>query len=305
MPILTITVENASELLNSSFLDTGALGRVERSATGGGAGFSEISTFPLVAGTRTYTVYDLAGAVSSWYRVRFSKAGGTSPTPYGDEFQAGDETAGLICSVYDVWQRMNGAAAMSDNDHEILLEVIRGVTSEVEEFTGAWWVPRPTDPDSTTTLRFDVERYTTCLWLQHSGRYVGIRSISSINLATRSQPESGGTFTAGTVADFFIRPQPSADGPGWRIELSDWPTGGYRYFYPGHNTVEITGSFGPAAVPYWMQEIGIAASTRRFLGKQTSATGISLGPEGGIRLLADLPADMARRLDAHRFAAVA
>lgn len=305
MPILSITVENAAELLNTDYLGAGALGRVERDTTSAFSAPTEVTTFALVAGTRVYTVYDLAGAVSSWYRVRFSKSNGTSPSAYGPAFQAGDETAGLLCSVYDTWQRMNGSTAMGDNDHETLIDVIRGVSSEIEDFTGAWWAPRPTDPGSTTTYRFDVPDMTRSLWLQYGGRYTGIRSITSLNLATTSQPASGGTYTAGTVADVFIRPQPVEDAPGWRLELTDFPTGSWRYFYPGHNTLEVTGAFGPASVPYWMQEIAIAAVTRRYLGKETAATAIGLGPEGGVRLLADLPRDMAERLKAHRFEPVA
>jgi len=305
VPIISATVENATELLNTSYLGAGALGRVERSATGGGAGFAEISTFALVAGTRVYTVYDLAGAVSSFYRIRFTKSDGTAPSAYGDEFQAGDETAGLLCSLYDVSQRMSGTATLSDNDREILLDIIRGVLSEMEDFTQSWLAPRPTAPASTATYRFDVERTTRRLWLVRGNRHVGIRSLTAINLAVTSQPETGGTFTAGTLADVFLRPKPTADTQAWRLELSDIPTGGFSYFYAGYNTVETTGSYGPAAVPYWAQEIAIAAVTRRFLGKETAATAIGLGPDGGIRLLADLPRDMAARLASHRFLSVA
>jgi len=305
MPILTVTVENAAELLNTSYLGAGALGRVERSATGAGAGYAEISTFALVSGTRVYAVYDLAGAVSSWYRVRFSKSDASSPSAYGDEFQAGDETAGLLCSTYDVEQRLFGTATVSDNVRETLIDIIRGVSSEIEDFVGCWLAPRPTDPASTMTLRFDVERATRRLWLVRGNRHVGIRTLTALNLATTSQPETGGTYTAGTLADVFIRPQPTADTQGWRLELTDIPTGGFAYFFAGYNMVETTGSFGPAAVPYWVQEIALAAVTRRFIGKQTSSNAIAVGPEGVVRLLADIPPDMANRLAAHRFLSVA
>jgi len=300
VPIIETTIENATQLLDTSYLGAGALGRVERSATEAGV-YSEITTFALVPDKRFYVIFDLAGAVSSWYRIRFSKSDGTSPSTYGDVFQGGDETAGLLCSRFDMEQRLFGTSTPSDNDRETLLDIIRGVSSEMEDFTHSWLAPRPTDPASTTTYRFDVERATRRLWLVRSNRHVGIRSLTAINLATTSQPETGGTYTAGTLADFLIRPQPMAPEPGWRLELTDIPTGGFGYFYAGYNTVEATGSFGPAAVPYWAQEIAIAAVTRRFLGKETAATAIGLGPDGGVRLLADLPRDMATRLASHRF----
>jgi len=304
VPQLDIPVENATDLLATSNLGAGALLRVERSATETGA-YVEITTIALVAGQRMYRYYDLAGTVSSWYRTRYSKSDGSSLQPYGSVWQTGDETAGLLCSLYDAQQRIAGSATMSDNDRETLLDVIRGVSSEIEDYTGAWWASRPTDPESSTTYRFDVDRYATSLWLRQGSRYTGVRSVTAINLATTSQPATGGTYTAGTVADVFIRPQPSEGNPGWRIELSDYPSGSNRFFYPGYNTVEVTGTFGPASVPYWMQEIAIAAVTRRFLGKETAATAIGLGPEGGVRLLAGLPSDMAQRLEAHRFMPVA
>lgn len=318
--VLTIGVENVDELRNAGAFGTSAIIEIEASAselTGYAAltGTGSTPTIALVAGQRSYTGYDPNGDWATWYRVRYSGASRVSVDWAGDTlwytrpghapFQTGDETAGLLCSLYDVSQRLFGSATVGDNDKETLLDIIRGVSSEIEDYVGAWLAPRPTNPASTMTLRFDVEHPTRSLWLQRAGRYVGIRSLTAINLATQSQPETGGTYTAGTVADVLIRPQAGADGPGWRLELTDMPSGAFRYFSGGYNTVETTGAYGPAAVAGWVQEIALAAVTRRFLGKETAATAIGLGPEGGVRLLAGLPADMAKRLDAHRFIAVA
>jgi hypothetical protein len=308
--VLTLTVEGPDEILNAGAYGTGALMRLQTSATEAGAfadvtGTGSTPTIAVVTLVRSYTGYDPAGASTSWYRTRFENVGATRLSDWSPAFQVGDETGALVCSVYDVWQRMNGATTIGTSDQETLLDIIRGVTSEMEDFVGAWLCPRPTAATSTMTLRFDIEQPTRSLWLRRGSRYVGIRSVTSFNLATTSQPETGGTYTAGTVADLFIRPQPVEGAQGWRLELTDYPTGAYRYFYPGYNTLEVVGAFGPSAAAPWAQEIGIAASTRRFLGKSTAATAIGLGPEGGVRLLADLPADMARRLAAHRFDPVA
>lgn len=303
MPNLgTLSVENPDELRNAGAYDTGALIRVQSAATEAGA-FADLSgtgstpTIVLVAATRSYTFYDPAGTISTWYRARYENATATRVSDWLTAFQVGDETAGLLCSAYDVEQRLG--MTLNANDRETVLDVIRGVSSEIEDFTGSWLAPRPSS--GTTTFRFDVKTLGRKLWLVRGDRHVGIRSLTAINLATTSQPETGGTYTAGTLTDVLIRPQPTTDGPGWWLELTDIPTGSFSYFYPGYNTVETTGSFGYASVPYWAQEIAIAAVTRRYLGKQTAATAIGLGPEGGIRLLADLPPDMMNRLAAHRF----
>jgi hypothetical protein len=50
-----------------------------------------------------------------------------------------------------------------------------------------------------------------------------------------------------------------------------------------------------------IQEIARSASIRRFLGKETATTGIiALGPEGGVKLLADLSPSMRATLDRMR-----
>lgn len=299
--ILRVTVENPDEILNAGHSGAGAVVQVQHDTTEAFSAPTDTGTIAIVTGTRSYTFYHQQGSASTWYRTRYETSAGVATSDWSEPFQAGVEGGGLLCSLQDVEQRLFGTATVSDNDRENILDIIRGVSSEMEEHVGCWLAPRPSDPASTTTLAFDVERTGRTLWLRNGNRYVGIRSISSINLATSSQPDTGGTYTTGTAANFLIRPRPTSDGPGWRIELTDRPTGSATVLYAGYNTVQITGSFGPPSVAYWAQEIAIAGVTRRFLGKETAATAIGLGPEGGIRLLADLPRDMALRLEAHRF----
>jgi hypothetical protein len=249
MPILKITVENADELLNSAMLGTGALGRVERSATGGGAGFSEVTTFAIVAGTRIYTVYDLSGTTSSWYRVRFSKADGTSPTDYGPEFQAGGEEGGLLCSLYDVKQRL-GFAYTDSSEDENILEYIRQASAFIEGETERWFAPRPSSGTATYLLSPTV-----------TGRRVevpkGIRSVTAIGYATTDQPDTGGTYTTITASEAVLTPSTIERTPGWPatgIQLLSTSAGS---FYAGLNTVTVTGSFGWEAVP---ADVGAAAA---------------------------------------------
>ena len=84
-----------------------------------------------------------------------------------------------------------------------------------------------------------------------------------------------------------------------------YPSGSINLFYPGRNTVQVTGAFGPAAVAPRIQSIAIAAVTRRFLGKESSAPMVAMGPDGGIKLLADISPAMRGTLDRMKIPLVA
>lgn len=273
MPILTITVENPDELLNASYLDTGALIRVERSATGGGAGYSEIGTLAIVAGTRVYTYYDLAGAETSWYRTRYSKAGGTSPSGYGDEFQASPETGGLICALHDVEQRLDGT--QSDDDRENLLELIRQVTVEVETYTGRDFTGDQLD----VTFRVHT-RPGRRLWLER-----GIQSVTSLGVASIDQPSSGGTYTATT--DFYLDPPETDRDSGWPATSIVLLRTAAVSFADASFGAEVVGKRGFAAVPADVQRVGIELTINGWLAKGAASDNAVVGPSGIPVLLRD------------------
>jgi hypothetical protein len=50
-----------------------------------------------------------------------------------------------------------------------------------------------------------------------------------------------------------------------------------------------------------LQGIAIAAVIRRWLGKETASPAVALGPDGGVRLLSDIPPAMHQTLDRHRY----
>lgn len=299
MPILRISVENPDELLNAGMLDTGAVGRVERATAEAGT-YAEITTFALVATQKVYVVYDAAGPSDAWYRIRFSKAGGSSPTDYGTPFQAGDEGGGLLCSIYDVKQRLFGTGTVGSNEEEILLELIRAVSQTIEHYAGRWFAPRPLS--GTTTFLFDVPSDSRRLWLTR-----GIRSITTLGVASISQPDTGGTYTTATATDYSLRPGVSERDPGWpatQIEFLPNAAGPVTTFYAGMNVVQITGAFGWGSVPYEIQEVAISAVTRRYLSKETASPAVQLGPDGGVTLLRDIsPSDRAI-LDSYRMVPV-
>ena len=297
---LTITVENPDQVLNAGLYGAGAVVRVQTGATKTGV-FADVSgtgstpTIPVVTATRSYTGYDPIGIGSSWYRTRYENVGATRLSDWSPAFQVGDETAGLLCSLYDVQQELGGGT--SANDDENILEKIRQVSSAIEHFIGQWMAPRPTDPASTTTLTFDVPwtygynynyGWRRSLLLDRGSRLTGIRSFTTVGIATIDQPDSGGTYTNAATADVMLRPWPSADGPALRLELNRYPTGSINLFYPGRNTVSVTGSFGYASVPYDIQGVAIRAAVRRFIGKGGGGTAVAVGPNGTEILLPDM-----------------
>lgn len=311
---LRIVVENPDDLLDSGLYGSGALVRVQTSATEAGA-FADISgtgsdpTVLIVANTRSYIANDPNGIASSWYRTRYENAGASRVSDWTPAFQTGDETGGLLCSLYDVQQELGvsyatpgSPTAAESNRDEILLEKIRQVSYEIERYCGRWLAPRPTNPASTKTLLFDVERpfWTRELTLSSEQRIVGIRTLSALGVATVSQPETGGTYTSATVADVLLRPRPTADGPASRIVFNYPATGAISTFWPGYNTVSVTGSFGPAEVPPDIQAVATIAAVRRFSGKGTGAPTVSLGPDGGVVMLTNFSPDMMKTLDAYR-----
>jgi hypothetical protein len=226
--------------------------QIERSSTGGGTGYANIGSVTLVAGTLFYTFYDVAGVATDWYRWYFSNAANSFPIQanrdYSTEQQPAADGAGLLVSVDDVKQRL-GTTTLDD---ETLLNIIREVGDDIENAVGMWLAPRPTNPASTMTMLFDVERTGSQLLLERSGRRAGIRTLTALGIATTDQPATGGTYTTATLSNVLLRPLPSVDGPALRLILS---TG---YFYEGWNTVSVTGSFGPASVAPRVQGVAHA-----------------------------------------------
>ncbi|HXJ66199.1 MAG TPA: hypothetical protein VNN79_20755 [Actinomycetota bacterium] len=304
--VIKITVENPDEILNAGAYGAGAVIRLQTSATEAGA-FADVSgtgstpTIPVVTLIRSYTGYDPLGIVSSWYRTRYENAGATRLSDWSPAFQVGDENAGLLCSLYDVQQEL-GESGTDANRNELILEKIRQVSAAIELSCQAWLAPRPTNPASEMTLLFDVPYASRSLYIQRGDRRLGIRTASAIGIATQSQPESGGTYTSATLATVLLRPRPTADGPAWRLEFSDTSGG---YFYAGYNTVQVTGSFGPASVPADIQGVALRATVRRVMGKGAGAVGIPIGPEGTMMLLPDLSGADRATLEMYRVPAVA
>ena len=292
---LTLTVEEPDRILDAGEYGAGALMRLQSSSTEAGAyadvtGTGATATITVVTGTRSYSAYDPNGTESTWYRTRFENVGATRLSSWSPAFQPAPEGSGLICALWDVKQSLGITAT---NDDETITEYIRQVGNEIAQMTGRQFLRAPASGTATWTEDVDVVGGLRCddwgrtLWYPK-----GLANLTTLEVATTSQPESGGTYTTVTAAEAFLRPVASQRDDGWpatRITLSD--TSSSR-FYPGYNTVRITGARGFDTVPYNIQGIAQRATVAAYLSKGSGGTTAAVGPTGALTMLRHIsPAD--------------
>jgi hypothetical protein len=278
---IKVACENADELLNAGAYGSGALIHLQSSATDTGVyadltGTGSTPTLALVAGTFSYTGYDPAGGSSTWYRSRFKNSAGTLTSDWSDPFQAAPEGAGLIASLYDFRQRLEIPYTDVTQD-ENLLEWLRQVTAWMVSQIGRSILPDPAS--GTKTYRFHT-RAGSVLRLPK-----GIRSITTLGIATEDQPASGGTYTTATSSAYYLDPPEAERDYGWpatRVVFRSNATGSATTFCDASYGAEIVGAFGFAAIPADLASIGltlaVSAARERGAGGGDSVT-IGIGGE--------------------------
>ena len=279
--MVRVLVDGVDDLLNAGMYDAGAVVQVQSCATETGV-FVDLATAALVSGTNAYSIYDVNGASSTWYRTRYENAGGTVTSAWSDPFQVGGEQAGYLCSLYDVKQRLGIADSVVTHDEE-LGSLIRAVSAEIERQTGCDF----TGDRGDRTYTFDVEEASQTLWVSR-----GIQSITTLGIATESQPDTGGSFTTATATTYGLRPLESERDhlgePARRVVFLDTGT----YFYAGYSTVQITGRLGWAEVPPEVERIAAGAVVSQWMTKGSEGPRALVGPDGRTTILRDIsPAD--------------
>lgn len=243
------TLENPDEILNAGSFGAGALFRLQSSATEGGvyadvAGTGSTPTVLIVTGVRTYTGYDPSATTTTWFRYRVENAAGTKLSDFSTPFQAGGEEAGQLTSLFDVKQRLFGSDADSIGtaEDENILSYIRQVSFKLQNRMGRRFARYPLFGES--TFYFDVDRTSRELSVP-----AGIASMSALEVASSSQPASGGTYTTVATTDWFLRPLIANRDFGWPATSVCISDRAGSYFYPGYNTVKATMALGWATVP--------------------------------------------------------
>lgn len=270
--------------------------QIERSDTGGGVGYANVGTKTLVPGTLTYTFSDVNGGNADWYRWYFSNAANTYPIEaergYSPEIQPGAPGAGLVCELGDVKQRLK-IAASDTTDDEFLIQLIGMVSAEVMGYTGRRFAR---NPSSGTAVFVEDVPY---------GGYefripAGIATLTVLEVATSSQPATGGTYETVPAAEWLLRPVQQRRSFGWpatSIVISD--TSG-SIFTAGRNTLRWTGAGGFESVPADVRGIGERAVIRNFQARQSGQADLVGSSEFGTRILRMLSPEETQRLDWYR-----
>lgn len=225
---------SAAELLDATDgYDAGAKVQLESCATETGS-YAFVASETIVAGVEAIYFRDAAGTSATWYKTWVSKSDGSQPSERSVAFQVASQPAGYV-SLADVKSFLQIDDTVDDAD---LVRLVTAAAAELTRRIGVFVGP------SIDTLRLYDGRDAVAggrrLWIPG-----GIRTLTQVRLA----PTTGGTLTVATLADFLPRPkaQDRRTGmPAMRIDVSDQSS---DTFPDGYDTVELTGTFGYAAVP--------------------------------------------------------
>lgn len=283
--LIRVYVEDPDALLNAGMYGAGAIVRLQSCATETGVYVNE-SSAALVTAVRSYVMYDADGLSTTWYRTRYENSGGTVTSDWSPVFQVGGEEAGYLCSLEDVRQRIVGLASTNTGPNEDLAEFIRAVSEQIIGYTGREFVGSVADE----TRTYDVETFQA--YLHIAG---GIRSVTTLGIASGDQPDTAGTYT--TTTSYYLRPLPHERTEGWPATRID--TGSGVYFYPGRSTVQVVGKFGWAAVPPTIARIAADAVVAMYGALSSGSTGrITTDPATGtFRFLRYIPKEDREYLD--------
>lgn len=280
--ILHLQVDNPDELLNAGAYGAGAVIRLQTAAAEAGAfadvnGAGSTPAIALVSATFAYTGYDPNGVSTSWYRYRYENAGGTR---LGDWFAAFQEAPaeGYVVGLADMRHRLEIDPADHDDD-ELLLDLIRETTDDLQDYCNRWFVPRPLSGTATYLLS-----------PKHDGIEIeiprGIRSLTSLGYATIDQPDTGGVFNAIDLAQVSLQPSPLDRDAGWPATVIKLLETIGIVIYAGTNRIQAVGGFGFAAPPAPIVSIAKGVVTRRFVGKAAGvAQVVGASAMGGAAIL--------------------
>lgn len=151
-------------------------------------------------------------------------------------------------------------------DDTLIGELIDQVTDWIQEFTGRKFVPENGATyvvDTTAGSVIEVRR--------------GIRTVTSLGIASTDQPDTGGTYTAVTAANILLRPLTVERRPGWpatRIVIK----GTIGPLSTALNGAQIVGDFGFASVPPAVAAVALDAVATAYTSRQAGDSEVA-GPD--------------------------
>ena len=183
--------------------------------------------------------------------------------------------ADQLCTIAQVKARIFPAGVTDTADDTLLTELVEQVSDYIQQYTGRQLVPI-----SSTTYLFDtISGYVLRV-------PIGIRTISAMGVNNlQHQPDSGGTYTTVTSADYLLRPRTQDLPDGWPFTEVWLTRGGLVGTIGSFGTVQngctITGTFGFAATPPDIQAVAIDATVAAYQARKLGTSGV-IGADQGV-----------------------
>lgn len=203
--------------------------RDNASATGA---FTDASGNVTLVSTQTqYEIIDATGAVGHYYRTRVGNTGGTSFDEWAPVFRAGASSA--YATLDALREYVNIPNTSQDN---LLSDLLVDASGYLDAKCERDFYRHP-QVTGTEVRTFDGtgRRYLNVR--------LGIVSLTEVAVAT----QTGGTFTSLSASDWLLGPTDRSEG--WTATQVLLSNTGSGYFYPGFNTVRLTGVFGWSEPP--------------------------------------------------------
>lgn len=274
--ILTVEVSNPAQLLNAGAYGTGAVIRVQSSASSSGTyadvtGTGSTPTITIVATTTAYTGYDPSGLSSTWYRTRYENSGATRTSDWTDPFQVGSAAA-EYANLVDLKSRLGITDTTDDTE---LQQLCTAANALIESFTAR--ILAPITYTAALFDGYDAEPGGRCLVIP-----TGIRSVSLLEVATNT----GASFQTIPSSDYFIRPTVQERDPGWpgtELWITDIPasTDPLPFFPPGFANIRLTGTGGWAAQPDDVIDVALNVAVAKWRARSAAGgDSFTIGSDG-------------------------
>lgn len=175
--------------------------------------------------------------------------------------------ADQLCTLAQVKARIMVAGVSDTLDDTLIGELIDQVSAWVQGYTGR---------------RFTAEAAATYVFDTHPGYVLriphGVRTITSIGIASTHQPDSGGSYTSVPAADILLRPKAQDMPEGWpatEVWISRGTLSGtVARFSEAMNGCTITGNFGWASTPPEIAAVAIDAVVAAYQSRMNGASSV-------------------------------